>query len=82
MISKNMIFKLQNDNKYMVLDVASYEGKNYLYTVLVDDSLVRSLGKYSFFESKDNLISEIDDEKLSSKLYDLFTERYLQRWGE
>lgn len=81
-IEKNTVFCLSNNDKYMVLDKTDYEGKNYLYTVQVDDTLVRTMGKYSFFESKENLVSEIEDETLSGKLYDIFVERYLTRWGE
>ncbi len=80
MISKNMIFSLQNNEKYMVLDMADYEGKNYLYTVMVDDTLIKSLGKYLFFENKDNMVSKVDDEYLADKLYEVFTNRYLEKW--
>lgn len=82
MNNKCMIFSLPNNNKYMVLDATSYKGKDYLYTVQVDDTLIKSLGKYSFFEKQNNMVSEIDDEVLSDELYELFTEKYLQKYGE
>ena len=74
------VITLEDNQEYLILDIAELNGIKYLYTVLVDKEDMPTTD-YQYFELSEDedgtSVEEIEDEETLKAIINLFTIRYL-----
>ena len=76
------IVELENEKKYLIMDVKNMNGNTYYYGLRLDKNEVPT-NNYLFFKeikvNDDTYLSPIDDEKIRGVLLTAFTINYLNK---
>ena len=69
------VITLDDDSRYMILDQGNYNGKSYYLTSKLDkdDYLTED---FNIFEHNDDLLCDVQDEKVFNALVDYFKKRF------